>query len=474
MAKYAFANQAALDYYQRALEVAERARSTVAAARPTVAAARVMPIYQRRSQVFLLLTRYLEAADESKQMLELARAAGDRASEGQALVDISRSYFFSFRSEFADEARRCAEAARAIAEEIGDGRLLAASLGSLGSMDQADGDLEEGDRKFHEAVRISEANGYPEVAVQNRMLLGAHANWRAEFPRAIQILRETEQASVDVHDGVTEIFALAFRCLSEISLGEYAQGLATIGAGLAKAKEWDNTFIQGRLTNSLGWLRQELGDFRAASKLDRESVDIGKRINNPNVEISALINVAYDHLHTGDVVGALQLLEDTKVRVEKFAFGAHRWRWAIHLRVYLGEALLAGGRGDEALIPLEEALVQARETGCLKYVGKAHALRAQVMAGAQRWSDAERDAAEAVRIGRDIGHPTLIWQASHALARAQAEIGRREEASATARTLVDTIQSVAARAPEPALRDSFLTWSRVQAALETAERLRRG
>jgi class 3 adenylate cyclase/tetratricopeptide (TPR) repeat protein len=466
-AKYAYANQAALDYYQRALEAAERAR-------PLVAAARVLPIYERRSQVFMVLARYIDAAAESKTMLELARAAGDRANEAQALVDVSRSYFFSFRSEFADEARRCAEEARAIGEEIGDGRLVAASLGSLGSMDQSDGNLGESDRKFREAVRISEAGGFPEAGLQSRMFLAAHANWRAEFQRAIETSRGTEDASVTVHDGVTELMALSFRCLSEIALGEYAQGMATINAGLAKAKDRNNGFIQGRLINSLGWLRQELGDFRTSSELDRESVDIGQRIKNPNVEISALINVAYDHLNADDAVTALRLLEDTKVRVEKFAFGAHRWRWSIHLGVYLAEALLASGRGDEALIPLAEALVQARETGCLKYVGKAHALRAQVMADAGQWSAVERDAAEAVRIARDIAHPTLVWQAAHVLARAQREIGHLDEASATAQTIVDTIQSVAARAPEPALCDSFLNWPRVQAALETAERLKRG
>ena len=466
-AQYAYANQAALDYYQHALEAAQRVT-------PPVAPAQVFTIYQSRSQVFMVLARYLDAVEESKKMLELARAVGDRANEGQALVDISRSYFFSFRSEFADEARRCAEDARVIAEEIGDGRLLAASLGSLGSMDQAEGDLEEGDRKFHEAVRISEEKGFPAVGLQSRMFLGAHANWRAEFRRAIAVSREAEKTSVEVHDGVTELMAMAFRCLSEIALGDYAEGLATINAGLLKAKERNNSFIQGRLTNSLGWLRQELGDFGSAIELDRESVDIGKRIKNPNVEISALINLGYDHMNLGDVGSALPLLEETTVRVEKFAFGAHRWRWSIHLRIYLAEALLAVGRREEAVIPLEQALVQARSTGCMKYVGKAHALRAQTAAAARRWGEAEPDAVEAVRIAREIAYPTLIWQAAHLLADIQVQLGKGDEASAAARLAAETIEGVAARAPDSALRRSFMNWPRVQAALETAERLRRG
>src|SRR5262245_54939901 len=466
-AKYAYANQAALDYYQRALDAAQRVT-------PPIAPTRLMTIYLRRGQVFMVLARYIDAAEESKKMLALARAIGDRANEGQALVDVSRSYFFSFRSEFADEARQCAEAARAIAEEIGDGRLLAASLGSLGSMEQAAGDLEEGDRKFHEAVRISEAIGVPDVGLQSRMFLGAHANWRAEFSRAIAISRDTEQTSVDVHDGVTELMALAFRCLSEIALAEFGQGLATINAGLVKAKDRSNGFIQGRLTNTLGWLHQELGDFRGALELDQESVAIGQRIKNPNVEISALINVAYDHLNLGEPARALTLLEDTRTRIEKFAFGAHRWRWTIHVLAYLAEAMIAVGRPEEALIQVENALVQARATGSRKYVAKGHALRAQIAASMGQWNEAESEAGEALRLARDIGYPTLIWQAAHALSLIEAALGKHEDAGAAAQLAVETIDTVAARAPEPALRATFRGWARVGEIGVSLDRLRRG
>jgi hypothetical protein len=53
-------------------------------------------------------------------------------------------------------------------------------------------------------------------------------------------------------------------------------------------------------------------------------------------------------------------------------------------------------------LPLEEALVQARSTGCRKYVGKASALRAEIAASARRWREAEADASEALRIACEI------------------------------------------------------------------------
>jgi tetratricopeptide (TPR) repeat protein len=201
---------------------------------------------------------------------------------------------------------------------------------------------------------------------------------------------------------------------------------------------------------------------------------VGARIKNPNVEISATINVAYDRLHLGHPDEALALLEETMTRLQKFAFGAHRWRWTIHVAAHLAEALLASGEPERALIQAENALVQARSTGSIKYVGKAHLLRGEVALAGRRWADAATDLREALAIGQRIGYPTLVWQAAHRLAVAEARTGRHAEASTAARLVVETTDSVAARAPQGDLRDSFLAWRRVVEARDDVERLLRG
>src|SRR6266542_1620946 len=292
-----------------------------------------------------------------------------------------------------------------------------------------EGQLVSGDEKLHESLRISEAHGFKDATAQNLTWLGAHANWRGEFHKAIPLTRRAEEAAAENHDGFTELLALAFRCLALVGLGEHVQGLAVINEGLAMARERESIFIVGRLTNSLGWLYQELGDFRRAAELDRASQDMGFRIKNPNVEISALINIAYDHFHLGEPEQALAVLEDSLVRVEKFAFGAHRWRWAMHLATYLAEVLLAQGEPEPALLQVEKVLIHARATGSLKYAGKAHLLRGRIALAGALMSRAEGE-----RAARALG----------------------EEAQVVARLATDTIQSVIERAPEAELRSTFL------------------
>jgi len=465
-AKDAYANQVALDFYARALDAAQRVT-------PPVPAKRVMEIYQRRSQVWLLLSRLPEAIAESEKMLEVARAAGDRRGEGEALVDLALVHWATFSMEHLPHVKRCAEEAVRIAQEIGDQRVLARSLWGLGLVDQLDGKLHEADRKMEESLRISQAGGFKNIIVPNQVWLGGHANWRGEFARAIPLLQQAEASAREVHDGFHELVALAFRCLSQIGLGEYAEALDVINDGLKKARERNNSFIIGRLTNTLGWFHQELGDFRRAMEYDGESAELGRRIKNANVEISALINLGLDHLKMGEPRRALSLLEETLVRVDKHAFGAHRWRWSNHLSIYLAEALLASGEPEKALIEAETGLVKARTTGSMKYAAKCHALKGEIALHAGQWSRAEADLDEALGIARQIGYPTVIWQAAHLLARARAGQHKMEDAFAAARLAAETVDAVAPRIPDPALRETFLGWPRVQAVRDELDRLTR-
>jgi tetratricopeptide (TPR) repeat protein len=411
----------------------------------------------------------------------MARAAGDRFAEAQALVDLSLTHWLFFSGEHASLTKSCAEEALSIGREIGDEEVVAKSLSYLGLVHQVDGDLVRGDEKLEESLRISEAHGFKEAIAQDLTWLGAHAGWRAEFHKAIPLCLRAEETARENHDGLSELLGMAFRCLSLIGLGEYGQGLAVINEGMTKARERETLWVVGRLTNSLGWLHQELGDFRRSSELNRESQELGHRAKNQNVELSAIINVAYDHFHLGETDKALAVLEGSLARVEKSAFGAHRWRWGMHLATYLSEVLLALGRPEEALQQADKALLGARQTGSLKYVGKAHLFRGRIALAGGDPARAELELRESLDAARRIEYPNLVWPAAHGLAVALASRSERErsarskgdEVQTLAALAAETIRSIADRAPEPALRETFLAWAPVQTALEDLERLRR-
>jgi class 3 adenylate cyclase/tetratricopeptide (TPR) repeat protein len=464
-AKNAYASQTALDFYARALEVAPRVG-------PSMPTRRITEIYQRRGQVYMLLSRYPEAIAEAARMCESARAAGDRQSEGMALADLALYHWSTFLWDHIPQAQQLGEEALGIAQEIGDERVVARSLIYLGSVDQTHGKLLEGDLKLEQALRIGKTRGFQEVIAPASMWLGAAANWRGEFPKAITLCQQGERAAATMYDGTMELWNQGFRCLAHIGLGEYAEAITTINDSLLKARDRDSTLFVGRLTNTMGWLHQELGDFQRAAEYDRDSADLGQRIGNSNVEISALINLGFDYLHLGEPEKALDLLEATLSRAEK-GFGAHRWRWTMHLCACIAETLLVLGAPDRALTQVERGFIEARATGSMKYVARFHALRGEIALAARQWSQAEADCREALRIAQQISYPTLTWQAAHLLARSQAGQNNLETAFATVQLAVETIDAVATRIPDPALRETFLAWPCVQAVRAEQDHLSR-
>ena len=464
-AKDAGANQLALDWYTRALEASTRAPGAVPRKR-------LAEVHQRRGELLTTSARLDEGLSEAEQMLEIARAESDRQLEAEALADIAWAHALALSWDHVPELKRCAEAAFAIAQEVGDDRLRARTLFLMGSLDQMEARLEDAEQKFTESQRIARAGGFRSILVQSLSLGGLQRSWQGEFDQAVAIAREAEATSRDIHDGFNEAFAMSNRVFAHLGQGDYRQAYETIRTTRDLARDRDNHYIVGRVTNTLGFLYQEFGDFARARELDRESADLGHRIKNGNVEISALINLGFDDLHTGAAERALALFETTRVRADK-AFGAHRWRWAIHLRFGLASALLALGRDAEALTHAHNGLEQAQATRSRKYVGWFHAVLGEIALRAGDAVGAAMSLQRAVDVARAIGYPTLTWQSAHHLAEAHAASGNTVEAFAAARLARETLDLMVTAAPEPELCATLAAWPRVAAVHETFERLRR-
>jgi tetratricopeptide (TPR) repeat protein len=301
---------------------------------------------------------------------------------------------------------------------------------------------------------------------QNLTWLGLQANWRGNFRDALPLCRRSKLAAGAIHDGLQEMMALSNLAFPLVALTEYAAAESVMEDAVRLARDRDNKFILGRVLNTRGWMCQELGDFQGALERDEEAAVLGRA--SPNVQISALINIAFDRLNLGDSGAAVELLEQTLARVEKQAFGAHRWRWTVHLFHYLAEAHFARGNYAVALSCADKGLHKATETSSLKYVGKARALRGAIALHQGAHADALSELSQAVAIAQRIDYAALAWQAGHLLLKAQVASGQMDDVQITAQLLDNSIKRMASAATQLSQRRDFLEWSRVHAALEDA------
>jgi tetratricopeptide (TPR) repeat protein len=463
-ARQAYANQEAIVFYTHALEVSQRLI-------PAVEAVHMLPVYEGRGLVWTLQTRYDEAIADFQHMHQLARASGNPHKEGESLSYLAFAHWGKFSEEHLPFVEQYALEAMELFQHTRDQKILARSLTSLGLVQQVRGNLQEANRKLEESLQISRQEGYKDCLAQNLLWRGAHAHWQGDFSRAIHLHGEGLAVSRDIQDGISELFTLAFLCLASWSAGAYAQALRVLHEGRRKAQERENRFIVGRLTNTLGWFHSEFGDVAHAIEHDQESLELGRTYRISNVEISALINLGLDHLLLRQYERARSYLLPTLERVEREAFGSHRWRWTIRLLMGLAELSSTTGDHDQALRYVEAGLQEAQRTSSQKYVALGWALHGKMAA---KLGDAETSGTElqqAFSLAEQLQSPSLLYPIAYDLGHSYETTGKEHEAAALYGKAKATIAQMATAVADEALRSTFLQSALVQEIHDRAARL---
>jgi tetratricopeptide (TPR) repeat protein len=303
------------------------------------------------------------------------------------------------------------------------------------------------------------------------MWLSTVAHWQGQFQRAIDLGEESLTLAREHYEGMTEFYALAFLCLTYWSVGAFGKAFGVLNEGMRKARERENAFIIGRLTNTLGWFHNEFGDFSRALEYDMASQEIGRTSRIPNVEISALINIGYDYLALGQFDRARSFLEPSLERVEREAFGAHRWRWKIRLLMGLAELCETTGDYEQALRYIDAGLQEALATSSQKYVAKGWGIRGSILMKRGDTEAAGREFQRACALADQLQSPTLTYPLAYKLGQWYETAGQEREAVAQYRKALSVIASMAKELGAQALRTTFLQSAPVQAIEACVARL---
>ena len=241
--------------------------------------------------------------------------------------------------------------------------------------------------------------------------------------------------------------------------------------GRAKAQERQNTFMVGRLTNTLGWFSREFGAVSRAIELDHESMELGRASRIANVEISALINLGLDYLALDQYERALSSLELTLGRVQREAFGVHRWRWQMKILIGLAEVHYAMGAYEPALRAVEEGLEQAQATTAQKWLAKAWALRGKILIALRQQEAGGRALQRAFRLVEPLHSPSLTYAMAYDLGQWFDMTGNERQAAALYGKAKAAIEHMLATVEDSALQASFRQSRPVQTILACAARV---
>jgi class 3 adenylate cyclase/tetratricopeptide (TPR) repeat protein len=464
-ARQAFANQEAIGFYTKAIDVSNRITPALQEKEE------LLSIYEGRGLVWLLLFKLDEAIDEFQIMRQIACASGNKRKEGESLGHLALAHLEKLSEEHFPFVEQYAQAAIQLSQQTGDQKILAKGLSSLGIVNQASGNLIEADRNLEASLKISRREGFKESSSQSMSFLGLQAYWQGHFERAVSFGRDGLAVSRDIHDGFHELLTLGNLAFAHWGVGDYGEAFRILHDGIRVARERDSWLGAGRMMNTLGWLHSEFGDVAQAMEYDQESAKLGQAHGISNVEISALINLGLDHFLLGQHERALSCLDPTLDRVQREAFGAHRWRWTIRLLVGLAGVHYAREAYEEALRYVEQGLKEAQATSSQKYVAKGWALRGKILAQLGDRETAGAELQRAYTLAEQLGCSALSYPIAFDLGRWYETVGQEQESAVLYTKAKAAVEHMATAIEDEGLRAIFHKSAPVQAIYDCAVRV---
>ena len=453
----------ALDFHERALAVCERLGSAVDPAMH-------MAVCSRKGEAHVLRSEFPQSVEAWRQVHDIARRSGDRENEARALYKMGFGYHWSHEFE---KALQYSERAKAMASEIGARSTVAASTFVTGWVHAVLGEIDEAVHQCEDALRTSREAGDDEQEGFCLFVLGQIRNWQGEYPEASRLLDQALRIGQTRELPFLVAGVLWMGGIIRGGAGDYEAALASLQEALDLSERLGDRAHQGRVLNTLGWTFGEINDLEAAFRYNHACLEVAAEIGDPEIIRNAQLN-------QGDTLLLLDRMDEAEAHLEKVheslqqrgTWGEDwmKWRYAEHLWHSLGELWLAKGDGEMALIYAGACCAGAERTRSRKNLAKGWRLRGQALLAQGRGEDAMPALHRALAISRDLGNPPQLWRTHQALGMLHEERDEPERAHAAYRAALEVIEAVGARLQDPERRRIFLDAPPVRLIEEGAAR----
>jgi class 3 adenylate cyclase/tetratricopeptide (TPR) repeat protein len=378
-----------------------------------------------RRSVLLQRSLALERASE------YSRSAGELEALLPELED--RDLFAALRARArcafwlgdAEGARCFAEQAAAVAAELGDRQLEAVTLAFFGTLRSSEGRLEKAVELGRRAVAAWSPGADAWELAEAHTWLALENYWLGRYPAALEASRRMEAVAAKLA-GFVETNPEQPLVLT--GLGRHEEALALFAERVAVHRDLDLAprWLARTINMWAGTLR-ELGEHDEARTLNEEAIELAQGCGFVQGEVSGKIDLLFSDLAAGEVGRAESAWPDLWETAEQ-TFGAHEWLWKIRLAQAKADIALAGGKLEEAAAAAAAALERARSHGRVKYEVSARTTIAEALLALGRGREAVHVLREAQGGADGLGNPPARAVVAAALGRALLAIGADEDA----------------------------------------------
>jgi tetratricopeptide (TPR) repeat protein len=402
----------------------------------------------------MVLGEYEGAVAAYQRALELLRQTADRRGEIDILVGLGEVYRRYHREE---PAIASIEQALAMARELGDRACEALCLANRAYIRSTGyGQVVETTPDAEEALRLAREIGDPKLLAEALISLGKLLQWRAVFDRSLMYLHEGVEIAQHMHAGSLFGEAAFFIGHAYTARGVYEDALRWYQQLSDYASKAGDTFYIVRVSNIIGGVHLDLFDFDEALRLNLEGEEVAQQLYPwPEPRGHALVKAGLAHLYRGEHGPTEACFRRAEALLEEDIW--MRWRWHMALLHAFGELALTQGHHDEAWTYATQSLELATQTDSRKHIARAQRLQGAVLAASGRLEEAAPMLAASVHLAERLQTPREVWLGQAALGKVLVRLGRDKGAEAQLTQATQTIEAIAANLHTPRLYHSFLS-----------------
>jgi tetratricopeptide (TPR) repeat protein len=293
-AQAAYANTAALDYYQRLLALLpESEQSTVR---------------RNAGEVLQLIGKWPEAEQMYRQALALAEAAGDRLEQAHCQTELGN--LLSYTQSY-EEALRWLERARGEFEQLDDqaGMIRVLEYLSLIYAQQSDyvSALDRAERQLQIATMRGDKIGVS-TAVGNVGLV----YWnQADYARASVALQQALDSATEAGYQRGMIIAGSNLAGMYAEQGDYARALVSLRQALDVANDIGYRHAAGVIVGNAGEIYRQQGDYERALACYQHGLQVVTELSDWTIIHNSMLNIAITYAAQGSYRQAEQLFTRT-------------------------------------------------------------------------------------------------------------------------------------------------------------------
>ena len=442
-----------------ALQCLERAAVIVEQHRPEIPLRLHHELAFQQGQVRGDLGHWSAAASAYRAAANIAQRAREQALRTQAMYALA---FALIRAQSLGEAREVLEELEALAAHDPD--TLAGVVTLQAHVAFLEERLDEALAKEERAAAlIRQAPRSPHLGTA-LYILAAFSRWRGDYDQCLAIYEDLlprlkEAAHIQTYLGCTFFYGLA---LGE--QGRYQDAISVLEEGLELGRKSGERYMMPKLTNSLGWVYRELGQYDRAIQYSMKALAAGRDLAGPGapsfseVVCQSLIDLGEAYLGLGDLPAARHHLESAHENAYHQQYAFCRPRWLPRSLLDLGQYWLTVGepaRSQEMLDELRRHAVTDR-FAFRKYQLRAAGLQGLVLAAAGREQEAGAALDRALELAVALHNPGELWRTHATLARFHQARNCPQLASRHYREARRIVEGIAAGLTDTNLRDAFL------------------